>query len=42
MNPTPALPPILVPAGSSLVVRAFGGEVVFHLTGEQTGGAFTQ
>ena len=38
----PALPSVLVPSGEGPVVRAFGDEAVFLLTGEQTGGAFTQ
>ncbi len=34
--------PVLVPAGQGSVVHAFGEEVHFHLTGAETGGAFTQ
>ena len=42
MNPTPGLHPTIVPSGQNPAIHAFGEEVVFHLTGEQTGGAFTQ
>lgn len=42
MKPEPILPPVLVPAGHGRAVHAFGEEAVFHLTGEQTGGMFTQ
>ncbi len=38
MSDTPAFPPSIVPAGSGAVHHAFGEEVTFHLTGEQTGG----
>lgn len=38
----PVIPPVLIPSASRLPVRAFGEEVVFLLTGEQTGGALTQ
>jgi mannose-6-phosphate isomerase-like protein (cupin superfamily) len=38
----PTHPPILVPASQGPVIRAFGEEAVFLLTGEQTGGALTQ
>ena len=42
MNPPPSLHPTIVPSGQNPAIHAFGEEVVFHLTGEQTGGAFTQ
>ncbi len=38
MSYTPAFPPVVVPADAGRVVHAFGEEVTFHLTGEQTGG----
>lgn len=34
--------PTITFPGKERVVRAFGDEAHFHLTGEQTGGAFTQ
>ena len=34
--------PVLVPADSNPPVHAFGGEVMFLLTSEQTGGSLTQ
>jgi mannose-6-phosphate isomerase-like protein (cupin superfamily) len=34
----PEFPPSIVPAGAGRVVHAFGEEVVFYLTGEQTNG----
>ncbi len=34
----PDFPPSLVPAGAGRVVHAFGEEVIFHLTGEETNG----
>jgi quercetin dioxygenase-like cupin family protein len=39
-NETSISPSIIVP-GESRVIRAFGDELHFHLTGEQTGGRFT-
>ena len=33
--------PVIAPPNSGKTLRAFGEEVVLHLTGEQTGGAFT-
>jgi quercetin dioxygenase-like cupin family protein len=42
MNQSPGIPPVLVASGQTQAVHAFGEEAVFHLTGEQTGGAFTQ
>ncbi len=30
--------PLVIPPGAGCVVRAFGSEMIFHLTGEQTGG----
>lgn len=42
MNPTPSIPPVLVLSNQNPVLRAFGEEAVFLLTGEQTGGSFTQ
>lgn len=42
MSPTPTLHPVLIRSGQSRAIHAFGEEAVFHLTGEQTGGAFTQ
>lgn len=41
-TPTPAIPAVLVSSGDRKVVHAFGDEAVIHLTGEHTGGAFTQ
>ena len=41
MNPTPAFSPSMVELENGLVVHAFGEKVVFHLTGEQTGGNLT-
>ncbi|MBB5039351.1 cupin domain-containing protein [Prosthecobacter dejongeii] len=32
----------IIPAGQGTIIRAFGQESHFHLTGEQTGGAYTQ
>ncbi len=34
--------PVLVPSAQNPAIHAFGEEAVFHLTGAQTGGAFTQ
>ena len=42
MDTPPTLLPALVAAGQKHPVHAFGEDVVFHLTGEQTGGTFTQ
>lgn len=42
MSHDPVLPPALVPPGQGLCVQAFGEDTVFHLTGEQTGGRYTQ
>ena len=38
--PDPAKGSIVVPPGQARVVRAFGSELHFHLTGEQTGKRF--
>lgn len=38
MSYIPAFPPAVVPADAGRVVHAFGEEVVFHLTGEETNG----
>ena len=39
MSDVPAHPPVIViPPGEGKTVRAFGSELIFHLTGEQTGG----
>ncbi len=37
----PKIPPVIVPPGEGKVVCAFGSEMIFHLTGEQTGGRLT-
>ncbi|HEY1084908.1 MAG TPA: cupin domain-containing protein [Prosthecobacter sp.] len=37
-----SLSPALVPAGQGRLVRAFGEELQFHLTGAETGGAYAQ
>lgn len=42
MNKAPSLHPVLAKFSQNPPVRAFGEEVVFLLTGGQTGGAFTQ
>lgn len=42
MSNIPSQPPVLVPTASNPPVLAFGGEAVFLLTGEQTGGALCQ
>lgn len=38
MSQTHEFSPSLVPAGGGTVLHAFGEEVIFHLTGEQTNG----
>lgn len=40
MKPAPI--PVLVLSGQNQPIHAFGEEVVFHLTGKDTAGAFTQ
>ena len=42
MSFAPAAVPVIAPPGQGRVVRAFGEEVEFVLTGEQTGDRFTQ
>lgn len=42
MSFAPAAIPVVTPPGQGRVVRAFGEEVEFVLTGEQTGDRFTQ
>jgi quercetin dioxygenase-like cupin family protein len=39
-NPSSAPLPIVVAPGQGRSIRAFGLELIFHLTGEQTGGRF--
>jgi quercetin dioxygenase-like cupin family protein len=40
MSDTSAAMPYVVGPGEGRVVRAFGSEMTFHLTGEQTGGRY--
>lgn len=42
MSTDSSLSPALTPAGKGITAHAFGEEVTFHLTGEQTGGRYTQ
>lgn len=38
---TTEIRPLLIPAGTGKVMRAFGDEITVHLSGAQTGGRFT-
>ncbi len=41
MNKAPGLSPCVVPPSAGKVIRAFGDEVIVHLSGKDTGGQFT-